>query len=349
MPKPIEFIGQLEVKVTPEKVDAIDRKILYLLSLNARFSSSVMARHLKLSREVVAYRTKRMEEGGIIHGYLTLIDSQRLGKVSKTVLFKLHSPQKVNPFLEKLKTLPLVSSLTHCGGKYDVLLNILGNNEEECYTTFQEIIDRGETMVQDYSLTTKLEQHFLGLSLLMNDEKERTFLRKIQEKKGSSFQQSILQRKEKGIFSNTDATDIKILQLLHHNARMNLQEQADKTNIGIYQVQSRMKKLIENGIIQGFVPYISLAHLEFQFTLILLTVKKDQETKFRQWVKDHHSIVWMSKHLGQYNYKLSLFIKNNAHLSEVLQEMEQEFSSAISHVDVMPVFQKKQYRTLHPF
>ena len=48
-----DFIGQLAINVQREKVDTIDRKILYLLSLNARLSNTAIAKHLHLSREIV--------------------------------------------------------------------------------------------------------------------------------------------------------------------------------------------------------------------------------------------------------------------------------------------------------
>jgi len=65
-----------------ENLDLKDRKILYELDLNCRQSNAQIGKKVGLSKEVVKYRIKRMEEEGIISGYWTEIDSYRLGYTS---------------------------------------------------------------------------------------------------------------------------------------------------------------------------------------------------------------------------------------------------------------------------
>ena len=60
-------------------LDLTDRKIMYLLAHNARLSSTALAKKLQLKRETVAYRIKRLEEQDFLHGYLTLLDTRKLG------------------------------------------------------------------------------------------------------------------------------------------------------------------------------------------------------------------------------------------------------------------------------
>ena len=62
-----------------QQLDLKDRKILYYLDLNCRQSNSQIGKKVGLSKQVVDYRIKRMEEGGIITGYWTSIDSYRFG------------------------------------------------------------------------------------------------------------------------------------------------------------------------------------------------------------------------------------------------------------------------------
>ncbi len=61
------------------EIDLKDRKILYYLDLNCRQSNAQIGKKVGLSKQVVDYRIKRMEEEGIITGYWTLIDSYRFG------------------------------------------------------------------------------------------------------------------------------------------------------------------------------------------------------------------------------------------------------------------------------
>ena len=56
------------------KLDLKDRKILYQLDINCRQSNTQFGKKVGLSKQVVDYRIKRMEEDGVIKCYWTDID-----------------------------------------------------------------------------------------------------------------------------------------------------------------------------------------------------------------------------------------------------------------------------------
>ena len=62
-----------------EKLDLKDRKILYQLDLNCRQSNTQIGKKVGLSKEVVNYRIKRMQDLEIINSFWTAINSLRLG------------------------------------------------------------------------------------------------------------------------------------------------------------------------------------------------------------------------------------------------------------------------------
>ncbi len=65
-----------EVDIT---LDAIDRKILGILSTDARVSMTELARRVSLSKTPVQARVKRLEAKGVVRGYAAQIDPVRLG------------------------------------------------------------------------------------------------------------------------------------------------------------------------------------------------------------------------------------------------------------------------------
>ena len=67
------------MKMADTKIDLKDRKILYELDLNCRQSNSQIGKKVGLTRDVVAYRIKRMEDEGVIKGYWTAINTFKLG------------------------------------------------------------------------------------------------------------------------------------------------------------------------------------------------------------------------------------------------------------------------------
>ncbi len=60
-------------------MDELDRKILNLLQKNARLSYREIARELRVAVGTVYNRIKRMEEGGILLGFASVLDYEKLG------------------------------------------------------------------------------------------------------------------------------------------------------------------------------------------------------------------------------------------------------------------------------
>ena len=61
------------------EIDAIDRRILAILQENGRISNQEIAERVNLSPSPCLRRIRRLEESGVIRGYVALLDAQRLG------------------------------------------------------------------------------------------------------------------------------------------------------------------------------------------------------------------------------------------------------------------------------
>ncbi|QBQ96425.1 Lrp/AsnC family transcriptional regulator [Paraburkholderia pallida] len=61
------------------ELDAIDRRILAILQENGRLSNQEIAERVNLSPSPCLRRIRRLEETGVIRGYVALLDAQKLG------------------------------------------------------------------------------------------------------------------------------------------------------------------------------------------------------------------------------------------------------------------------------
>ena len=102
------------------KLDLLDRKILYLLGENSRLSNTYLAKKLKIKRETVAYRIKRMKEANFLHGHLTLLDHRKLGFKNYLVYIKLKTLTDEKELLNYLFNFKEITRLKNCSGKYDL-------------------------------------------------------------------------------------------------------------------------------------------------------------------------------------------------------------------------------------
>ena len=60
------------------KIDSKDKKILSLLSLNARIPLTQISKKVSLSRDAVNYRITNLEKSGTIQGYRVVVDMSKL-------------------------------------------------------------------------------------------------------------------------------------------------------------------------------------------------------------------------------------------------------------------------------
>lgn len=109
----------------------LDKRLLALLSRNARQSTSELSRILNVSRSTVQGRIKRLEQTGIIMGYTT-----KLGKdfekqlVTAQVQIKLF--QKLTAATVKaLRQMPQVKELYAVSGDYDMIAIVRAESMEE--------------------------------------------------------------------------------------------------------------------------------------------------------------------------------------------------------------------------
>lgn len=61
------------------EIDTIDRRILAILQENGRLSNQEIAERINLSPSPCLRRIRRLEESGVIRGYVALLDAQKLG------------------------------------------------------------------------------------------------------------------------------------------------------------------------------------------------------------------------------------------------------------------------------
>lgn len=111
-----------------QKLDAIDIKILDLLQDDGRVTIKKISEVLNLSTTPVFERIKKLEKGGYIKNYATLLNHRKLDL--KQVVFieltlKEHSRSYIEKFANEIKLFPEVLECYRVTGSFDFLIKIL--------------------------------------------------------------------------------------------------------------------------------------------------------------------------------------------------------------------------------
>ncbi len=106
--------------ILPIDIDATDKQLLRLLQTQARMSITELAERVNLSATPCARRIKRLEEAGIITGYHTQTDAQKLGyplAVFIAISMDRHTADRFELFEEKIQSFEEVVSCSIVTGR----------------------------------------------------------------------------------------------------------------------------------------------------------------------------------------------------------------------------------------
>ena len=110
-------------------MDDIDKKILKLLSANARVTLSELAGEIALSLPAISERLKKLEASGVIRQYTTILDPAKLNKHLMALMFlRFDNPKHGDRFAELSKAEPEIKECYYITGDFDYSLKILTEN-----------------------------------------------------------------------------------------------------------------------------------------------------------------------------------------------------------------------------
>ncbi|MEM4603648.1 MAG: Lrp/AsnC family transcriptional regulator, partial [Candidatus Nezhaarchaeales archaeon] len=104
------------------KLDEIDKAILRELVNDARLSFREIARRIGVSTATVASRVKRMEEEGVIKGYTTIVDVEKLGYDVAALIEIVISRGKVVDIEDEIAKMPNVQAVYDVTGQSDAII-----------------------------------------------------------------------------------------------------------------------------------------------------------------------------------------------------------------------------------
>ncbi len=111
----------------PVKIDATDRRILQLLQKDGKIKIKEIAHELNMSNTPIFERIKRLEKEGLILGYSTTLDKEKLGfklVAFCSVTLERHHKEYLGQFETDVIEIPEVIECYHIAGMFDYLLKV---------------------------------------------------------------------------------------------------------------------------------------------------------------------------------------------------------------------------------
>lgn len=283
-------LGLHKTQRTAVKLDAKNKQLIGELGNNSRTPLTELSRKLKINRDTLAYRIKKLQEG-VIDRLYTDIDLPALEHIEFHVFLFIDesNDERVQKLVDELEKNNRTIALATYNDKWDLEWVLTAKNHEtfdralrKLFTQFSDIIIEKEILVviKDYYTTLTPFQKF--------DAEYSTYTKDLVP---------------------IDQKDYDILSYLATDARINAVAIASKIGLGVDATIRRIKKLTQTRVIKSFTIQLNRYKLnqnEYAFLIQMRTFGDQEENKFKEFVKQHPYINQAQKVLGQWDLLLHI-------------------------------------------
>ncbi len=311
------------------KLDSYDRKIIFELDKNTRTTTTKIGKMIRKSKQFVDYRIKRLEEVGVLPGYITVIDYSKLGYQSIRVYFKFHNitREKQDELENDLIIDKEVWWLVSLEGQWDVGYAITVKN----ILDFYDYWDRTMTKYRKY-----ISKRLIVVYTHIRQYPKSYIINQRNTERGTIVGAS------KDIVT-IDRLDFRLLKLLSDNGRMSLLEIANKLNTSPQVIRSHIKKLEKNGVILGYRALIDVSFLGYRYYksyINLINTERIQELE--QFCLQHPNILNVNRTIGGMDFEIELQAKSFDEFDSIMNELRRQFAGMIDDYEFVIAREEKK-------
>jgi len=124
------------------RVDELDMKLLYELSMDASISVPNLSKKLGINASVLYSRIKRLLKKKLIKKYTVVIDDSLLGFGVKALVGINRDPKNKDTIYKALMDIPEVASISEVTGRFDMMIRVFAENLESLHTVVIEKIGK---------------------------------------------------------------------------------------------------------------------------------------------------------------------------------------------------------------
>lgn len=305
-----------------------DFKILQQLDLNPRIPTTVLAKRVRLSQQVVDYRIKRMIETNLITSFGTIFNPAKIGYEQYRILFQLDNvtDKEKHQIIHYLKNDPKVYWAAIVGGKWDLFVVIFVKNYDDYERFLDGLFTKYHRWLKDYYALLATYHELYGHKFLHSTEMFNPITMNLR-----SSQKAL----------ELDALDISILSQTKSNCRASSLEISRHSKTTYKTVQNRIKNLENEGLIVGYRLFLKSEQFEYKAYLLLLSFQnygRDLEKKLLGYARSHPLITQALKLFGQWSLQFHVRVRDQKELQNLVIELRNTYP-LVGEYEIIPIFE----------
>ncbi|MDO8554895.1 MAG: Lrp/AsnC family transcriptional regulator [Candidatus Micrarchaeota archaeon] len=303
-----------------EELDKLDRKILYELDADSSQTFKKLGKKLRISKETVGYRIKRLIKDGYLKDFLTTINISNLNRFYYKIFYKFHKTtrdvdRKIIAFVKSYSSIAYFASLE---GRYDITFLLLARNMKDLRKFLIEFRSQFGDYVLEQEILTMTNVHRFNFRFFLEGG----------ELHHTKYPEDLLDQK-------IDALDYNIIKNLAANSRISLVELARQSKTDINVIKYRIKKLRKMNILGASVTSVNfdkfgLQHIQVDFSLR----SPEVVDHLVNYIAEFNRSTFATTTIGKYDVAAEFVVESTKELRQILDKIKENFSSDITSYDV---------------
>jgi DNA-binding Lrp family transcriptional regulator len=311
-------------------IDAIDFRILKILSQNSSMSITSIAKKSQIARGTVAYRIECMEKEKIILKYKTIIDYAKLGLNYGRIAIKLvnNSQLEHEKFAKELNYNKKIAWFASTEGKYDLIASALYLSNSDFEKIIRALKDTHGNNIADLRISIMNRLHICGNNFISKDP----------------FYES-LKIDYSAKIEETDELDKKIVEALSKDTKYNISKICLELKVSPKTFISRKKWMEQQKIILGYSIEINKEYFNLSTYQIFCDFNMFDNTmikKFHQHILGLNEVEYVSEAIGSSDYEFYISTKDDKQLYVLLNQIREKFPSLIKSFEHILVLNERK-------
>jgi len=308
-------------KTTPI-LDNKDLKILFELDKNSRIPISKLAKKLRISREIVKYRIKKLTSQGIIRNFTTITNPSKFGHTIYKVYFKLQNltkekEEKLNKYILTNKNIFWVAK---CNGNFDLILGIYADSPLEFDNILLDFMSKFSQNILSRHISNSVYVDIYRREYITQSKSEKVTW-------GGEFSKEKLDDSMKGI-----------LKRISKDSRTSIVDLAYKLKSTPKTIISKIKEMEKRQIILGYRIDLDLRKIKreyFKAIIYFRNITHDKEEEFKTYCQNNPDIVYYIKTIAEWDAELDIETTSFNDFNKLTKEIKEKFGDIIKTIDTI--------------
>jgi Lrp/AsnC family leucine-responsive transcriptional regulator len=309
-----------------EKLDEYDKKILYEVDINARISASKIAKKLKLPKETVNYRIKRLEKSGWINRFYTIFNASLFGYSYYRVYLKFYkiTASTEIEIIDYIKNDPSCANLRIIEGQFDLVFLTIQKNLGDLKGFLQCFLNLFGTYVEEKNVLIMMKTHKLNQKFLFEGKTNINTFNHVDTKDYT-----------------LDKIDQGIMKSISTHARKKLTEIAQSLHVDSRLIEYHLKRMERLGIIVSYTTDLNLIQLKRVLIQIDIALKDPIVIPdIIIFFDKTNTCNFVHEMLGKYDLSVEVYVENDKMLREILEKFKEQFLENYVSYDISHVYKE---------